>query len=371
MELAKDLASLTVDGGVLVIGVADKATDAADVQGTTDDIEALKDRISSVAGQTRVQPNMHVVFGDPLPNPDGSGRYALLVAVPQSPAAPHMVDSKYWGRSAVGKRPLIDTEVAQLFAQRRLQRDDFEAKLRRICSDLDPVPIDERTLAHFSLLVRPEIPAGNGFIDQIENHSWLTQALVGAMNGYNYHDAHPNLLDLGRRYPHPDGTAREGTANPPHDPSDLCSVGFAEMGHMRLLVAADGAVCVASGRGSYPHSDGNTQIDLRYIAGVLHQIMSLAGFFGRGAITYEGIWAIGVHVTGLRGRMGYSTSGFSVDRGREFEIEEYLRIAQTTTADLVDSPIPVIELLLRDIARASGLSREKGRLMMDPAAPLF
>lgn len=42
LELAKDLASLTVDGGVFVIGVKDKASTAEGVVGTADDIEALK-----------------------------------------------------------------------------------------------------------------------------------------------------------------------------------------------------------------------------------------------------------------------------------------------------------------------------------------
>lgn len=369
MELAKDLASLTVDGGVLVIGVRDKAKAVQDVEGTTDDIETLKDRISSIAGQTRVQPNMHVVFGEPLLNPDGSGRYALLVAVPQSPAAPHMVDGQYWGRTAVGKRPLVDAEVAQLFAQRRLLEGDFESRLQAISSDLDPVPLKERTLAHFSILVRPEIPAGYSFRDQIENRSWMTQTLIDARNGFDYQNSYPSLIDLGRLYSHPDGPAREGTVNPDSDPSDPYSVRLGEAQHMRLLVGSDGAVSVAAARGSYPLQGGRVQIDLRYIAGVLHQVMSLAGVLGRGAIAYEGLWTVGVHVTALRGKFGYSTSGFRSDQGQEFGVDEYLRTEPASTADLAENPVPIIDRVLRDLARASGLSREAGLQMMDPAAP--
>lgn len=53
LELARDLASLSVFGGALIIGVADKTLD---VVGVDDDVEGLKSRISQVAGMTITPP---------------------------------------------------------------------------------------------------------------------------------------------------------------------------------------------------------------------------------------------------------------------------------------------------------------------------
>src|SRR5262249_53108157 len=50
-ELAKDLASLTVDGGVMLIGIKDDASSAADIVGVDDDtLGNLSSRIDQIAG---------------------------------------------------------------------------------------------------------------------------------------------------------------------------------------------------------------------------------------------------------------------------------------------------------------------------------
>ncbi len=105
LELARDLASLSVDGGVLLIGVRDPGGTAQDLVGSDDPLDALKGRVDQVAGSTRIQPPLHLQL-TAVRHPDDATRHVLLVAVPASPEAPHMVDERYWGRSATGKRPL-------------------------------------------------------------------------------------------------------------------------------------------------------------------------------------------------------------------------------------------------------------------------
>lgn len=84
-ELAKDLASLTVDGGVLLVGVRDRASAEADVIGVDDStLEGLASRTDQVAG-SRVRPSMHIVLHR-LTGPAGSSRTVVAVEVP--PAQP-------------------------------------------------------------------------------------------------------------------------------------------------------------------------------------------------------------------------------------------------------------------------------------------
>lgn len=316
---------------------------------------------------------MNVVFGDLLPHPTDPGRNALLLSVPQSASAPHMVDGQYWGRSADGKRPLSDVEVARLFAERRLAADDFEAKLRAITDELDPVPTTERQLVHFSVLVRPVMPPRDGFIEQIEARERFVSVLSGARQGFIHStDRYPTLLDLGRRYAHPDGPAWEGIVNLPRAAASPYDVAFAETQFMRLLVGHDGAVCVAAARGSYPLTEGGTQIDFAYIVSVLHQVMALAGFLGRGVMSYDGMWRVGVHVSGtsMRGHLGYPPGGFHTDRGQPLAMAEYVRTAAASTADLADDAVPVVDRVLRNLARASGLLGDLRRYMSPETTPL-
>lgn len=369
-ELAKDLASLTVDGGVFVIGVKDKASSAEEVVGTDDDIDGLKDRITGIASGTRVIPPMQVIIGDPIPNPDKSGCYALLVSVPKSPSAPHMVAERYWGRSAVGKRPLSDIEVATLFTQRRLAIDTFEGDLRGISTHLDPVAAAERHLIHFSVLARPEIPASEEFVGQIDAGNRLRDVIGEALRGVRYTPKYPSIIELTSQYAHPDGPAWEGTANPPTDPESRFDVAFNEGQYMRMLVTSDGAICIAAARGSNPLTGGhNTQIDLDFIVLTLYEVMSLAGALGRGAMAYHGMWRVGVHVNNMQGHLGYPRSQRGGE-GQPLASAEYLRVTSASTAELADQPVPTVDKLLRGLARASGLQGDLTKYMDPETSPL-
>lgn len=126
-ELARDLASLTVEGGVLVYGVTDAGSGVAGTVVGVKEAEAARTRLVGVA-QGSVQPSI-VCEVSIVSNPADSERACVVVAVPPSPVAPHRADERYWGRSAEGKRVLSDAEVADLFARRRNRDDRFSDQI--------------------------------------------------------------------------------------------------------------------------------------------------------------------------------------------------------------------------------------------------
>jgi hypothetical protein len=158
-----------------------------------------------------------------------------------------------------------------------------------------------------------------------------------------------SFFDLGRNAPHPDGLLRENIVNQNADPR------VEDLQHFRLLVDSAGAISVASGRGSYPRRDGTSDIDFDYVVEILHQTIALAGYIGRNAMAYDGTWAVGVHLTGLKGALGRSPSGYRHEVGRPFATDEYTRICSATTDTLADDPITVVDQLLRDLARGIGI----------------
>jgi hypothetical protein len=94
-ELAQDLASLAVDSGLLVIGIEDHDSHAGKVCGV--ELARLADRVDQVA-RDKVHPSL-VVRSQEVPDPARPGWGCLLVHVPGSPEAPHMVDYVYYGRA--------------------------------------------------------------------------------------------------------------------------------------------------------------------------------------------------------------------------------------------------------------------------------
>jgi hypothetical protein len=77
-----------VDGGVLVVGIADAKGAAGDVVGA--ELAALETRIAQVASG-RISPPLPVTV-DIVGKPDEPGIGVVLVTVPASEGAPHMVD---------------------------------------------------------------------------------------------------------------------------------------------------------------------------------------------------------------------------------------------------------------------------------------
>src|SRR5262245_2317851 len=88
-ELARDLASFANDGGGYIVGVAeDKPTGTLLLAPV--ELAGLPERVEQVA-LSRCDPPLFVVC-HPLPYPADPTRGVLLVEIPPSPQAPHMVD---------------------------------------------------------------------------------------------------------------------------------------------------------------------------------------------------------------------------------------------------------------------------------------
>lgn len=156
-NLAIDIASLAVDGGILIIGV-DDATSPPSL--TPIDLTNLAERVTQVA-LTRPDEGVPVrTF--PIESASQPQLGYLLIHVPASPRAPHMVDGRYYGRADKTNRILSNAEVVRLHAlQHAAQRDvlaDARNALKALLGDTpDPPPmlllLAEPTGAHHDPLV--------------------------------------------------------------------------------------------------------------------------------------------------------------------------------------------------------------------------
>jgi hypothetical protein len=128
-ELAKDLAALALDGGVLVIGVDEDDLGRA-VKVMPVDLANFAERIDSAA-LYRCDPPV-VDFGvTPLPDSADENETTgiLVVEVAAHPDAPVMVDSRYYGRGERSVRRLSDAEVVRLHQARALEAEHVERTL--------------------------------------------------------------------------------------------------------------------------------------------------------------------------------------------------------------------------------------------------
>jgi hypothetical protein len=150
-RLAADLASFAVDGGLIAVGVAeDKESGNLELRPLA--LDGLAERVDQVA-RSVVDPPLHVGCAD-LPADVGAGLGYLLITVPASPLAPHMVDGKYRGRGDTTNLILTDAEVRRLHERAMLTR---ERAVRLLGEEVarDPSPPVDHTQAHLFVIAQP------------------------------------------------------------------------------------------------------------------------------------------------------------------------------------------------------------------------
>ena len=156
-DVAKQLAGFAIDGGDLVIGVAEP--DPGTFTITPLAHAGLPEKIDQIA-QARVDRPL-LVETRLLREEDDPARGVLWVSIPPSPEAPHQVDGSYYKRSGKQTLPMSDAEVERLIRSRRTTLDGIESRLREAMAD------DEGRLAHIFVIAQPIGAAPDELYDAI------------------------------------------------------------------------------------------------------------------------------------------------------------------------------------------------------------
>jgi hypothetical protein len=144
-DLARDICAMTVDGGALLYGIGGSDPTRPDVVSAFD-LTGVAERIDQVA-QTAIAEPPTIEIHD-IPSNEQPGTGYLIVVIPPSPRAPHMVtldgENRYYGRGATGNRILPEGEVARLYARRERWEVDRDELLDRVIADFPFAYTDAR-----------------------------------------------------------------------------------------------------------------------------------------------------------------------------------------------------------------------------------
>lgn len=190
-EFARDVVALSVDGGTLIFGI-DEAT--KDVKATLNPVmlERFIERLESIA-RNIPDPPLEIRCKQ-IPAEQCPSKGYVIVEVPPSPDAPHMVDDKYYGRGEKQKQVLSDAQVRRLMFERQSRRGANAGALNAYM-DRDPIPVDDRKSSHMFLVATPLMVSQGMFVDTIDSSNageWL-QNLV---NTCHTKDQIPGKLEV-------------------------------------------------------------------------------------------------------------------------------------------------------------------------------
>lgn len=345
LELARDLASLSVEGGLLVVGAIDKIEDSTGLVGVSD-VDGLRDRIAQVATNS-IKPPLNIVMDVVDDAGQPSTRSCVLVTVHGSASAPHMVDERYWGRSATGKRPLGDIEVRRLLSERADRSNGFQQHLLSMSDTFDPIPRTERRQGHIYFCARPTMAPSIKVTDVLAStppRNWLRAALP---DGAKYARELSGVVE--DEVPHPDGIMVASSWRPTDNNRELYNV--------QILLGDGGELRATSCGGTQAKpGKGRQIIYANYHLEFAHQLVRVASSVLNKQAGYRGEWEIGVHATGLAGCM----SNFSVSEYRHFDTppfqtDSYTNMTSASTDEMLDDTPAVVQRLYGGFVRGLGL----------------
>ena len=128
-DLAKDIAAMSIDGGTLLFGVAEDHNQHL-TQLTPIDLAGGKERVANIIQTSIAEPPE--VFIQAIPTSTNPAKGYLVIAIPPSPRAPHMViignGNQYYGRGAAGNVPLTESGVTRLYERRQRWNIDMDTE---------------------------------------------------------------------------------------------------------------------------------------------------------------------------------------------------------------------------------------------------
>jgi len=294
-DLAKDVAAMANNGGVLIYGIDEDEHKRPTVLAPIV-LRGQRERIDAVVHTSIAPPPQIRIDEHPLaPDPE---RGYLVVTVPASSQAPHMViadkDNRYYQRLETQSVPMPEGEVSRLYDRRQRWEVDREQLLSQVVARNHRIWPPDPDFADLHVMVRP-VAATSSLLDEAipdaDPQLFLLKLLVQAQHVFSGPSYHPDLTPQGGWYPR-DGGWRAGSH--PEERSHPQTVD--------LTITEQGIGYLFCGRAGGHSQQGDSYLLLLedLVAGLTTRTLFILGSLYKAA-GYLGPVDVGVAVTGISG----------------------------------------------------------------------
>ncbi|MFD8431803.1 helix-turn-helix domain-containing protein [Streptomyces coelicoflavus] len=359
-ELARDLASFAVDGGTLIIGVQENK-DSRTFELAPQPLDGLPEKVEQVA-RTIPDPPLTVLTEEISSTADDGTGY-LIVHIPASPVAPHMVDNRYFGRGDKTKYQMGDNWVVSLHARRRNTEADILALLRK---EMDEDPLrDVGAQSHLFLVAQPTagrrdmcLPITSARDWNIRLHTLIQQARTSprtkaALPGTGFHldlssatQGHRRARGVALSSPAL-GPGRVYTPEGRSSDASLVELQLFEDGGLRLLMTR--LSFGTSEPYTLPGDEEQVLFDTAPVV-LTRQMLELVRLISED-VGYHGNWSVAAGANRLRGRRRWSSPSVFTSNHR-YSDDTYEESTGTTLAELDAAQGAVTRRLLGPLLRS-------------------
>lgn len=360
IELARDLAQFAIDGGALVFGVAEDKQERSFSLAPIPLESGLVEQVEQIA-QTRCEPPLSVQ-ARALPAHEGDPRLGyLVVSVPPSTRAPHMVDGKYPARGNATRQFLSDAEVRALVGQ----TEDVKGRTRTTLEDWvnsDPYTDGSPRTAHLfgvavplayrveQLVSKQEAQqlfwdAQGAYLDRFQNRWPQADQRThwqAASNWQILHHLHPRADSWAIRTEPLQEYASNGT--PPQHEHYLAEWSISNPGVIRLYDAG------LSDHRESPQGDVVHAAWPRHAVDFAALLVESAHLWAK-QNEYRGEWGFGLAATGMHGAR---TEPMNLYRSTVADRDRAGTVQVVSGHDLATNPNPTVDTLARGVLATYG-----------------
>jgi hypothetical protein len=284
---------------------------------------------------------------------DDEGSGYLVIEIPPSLSAPHMVEGRYWGRSERTKRQLSDPEVVQLHAARVGTADRINAALD---AEIDREP--QRGRSRMFLVAEPLLARDGLARDFVRG---ATRQMLQLANSADVSlpasvaDWQASPSDMAYTVRRSQGIACTSLSNGRTFKDEIDEQYAVDLevkisGLIRAMVS--GITCMASINripGEVPFIRQGVPVAWA------HRMVRFATNLGA-TLDYRGPWGFGIQVYGLaNSRAGLDD--MNAFRLPVYEVDHYQAVTTAPATEVQESPRAVVDRLVGDLIHAYGISQ--------------
>ena len=326
--VAKQLAGFAINGGSLVIGVAEPESGRFEVRPIKH--ADLREKVGQIA-QSGVDPPLFIE-SRLLKEPNDDSRGVLWITVPPSPEAPHQVGGVYYERGDTQTQPMKDGAVVRLMTARRRTIDEITAKLEEFMEN-DPIP--NGTKAHVFGIAEPIGASPEELYEAIKGEDGWLAFCEEAKRSIEEYPPVPGLSSHGACRPWHTLSQRGGVAEPNSYTVHSCENFEMDDDHsvFRMSFRDDGTITYFNNVGSTPPITSGLDIPpdkyflrARWIVASCLDVLDAARAVARHTGQRRS-WDVGFGLTGTKGLYEYGNqSRISHPSRRPFPDPSYKRL---------------------------------------------
>lgn len=352
-EIAKDVAAMANDGGVIIYGIDEDEHGRPTILSPIG-LAGQAERITSIIQTSIAEPPK--VSISTIETVDDRSQGYLIVAVPPSERAPHMVvvkgDNRYYGRTATGNAALSEGDVARLYERRRRWEVDLDDLLE---AEVARSPFERRDgFAYIHLIAQPVIQNEDLLNQAVREGQTPTGILHTLVEQVSSEDVFPRRYGPDFERPGQWEYRVEGFLARFDYPASTDDP-WAPARTLNFQVDFNGAAHLFCGRAAEQHKE-DFLLFPEIVAGNTLRFLALLGALYSQA-RYIGMVDIGIALTGLKGSIIDTTDYITRARRTPYDRDQYRKTRRVSALVLKDDPEDIAKSLLNPLFHAMSQGR--------------